>query len=160
MQVSLTEPSVPRVGVSWRYWPAADRLLNVALRYQEKDYAQIDTSWRWPISRNWNTLGRVNYSFLRDQFNPTTGMVAPVQPQLLEGLFGLEYLADCWTVRLVAQRFVTASSQRTSAFFVQLELNGLARIGLDPFDILTRNIPGYRPPSQRPVPPSKFYGYE
>jgi LPS-assembly protein len=160
VQVSLTEPSVPRVGVSWRYWPAADRLLNVALRYQEKDYAQIDTSWRWPISRNWNTLGRVNYSFLRDQFNPTTGMVAPVQPQLLEGLFGLEYLADCWTVRLVAQRFVTASSQRTSAFFVQLELNGLARIGLDPFDILTRNIPGYRPPSQRPVPPSKFYGYE
>jgi LPS-assembly protein len=60
----------------------------------------------------------------------------------------------------VAQRYVTTSSQRTSAFFVQLELNGLGRIGLDPFDILTRNIPGYRPPSTRPATPSRFFGYE
>ena len=59
-----------------------------------------------------------------------------------------------------ADRHFPFAPERTSAFFVQLELNGLARIGLDPFDILTRNIPGYRPPSQRPVPPSKFYGYE
>ena len=160
VQMSLTEQSVPRMGVAWRYWPSADRLLNVALRYLENDYAQIDTSWRWPVSRRWNTLGRVNYSFLREQLNPATGVVGPVEPQLLEGLLGLEYLADCWTARFVAQRFVTASAQRTSAFFIQLELSGLARIGQDPFDILTRNIPGYRPPSQRPVPPSKFYGYE
>jgi LPS-assembly protein len=160
VQVSVSEPSVPRLGMAWRWWPSAERLLNVALRYQEDDYAQIDTSWRWPISRRWSTLGRINYSFLRDQLDPATGVVGPVEPQLLEGLFGLEYTADCWAARFVAQRFVTATSTRTSAFFVQLELSGLARIGLDPFDILARNIPGYRPPSQRPVPPSKFYGYE
>jgi LPS-assembly protein len=160
VQLSLSDGAVPRFGLSWRWWPAADRLFNVALRYQAFDYAQIDTSWRWPLARRWNTLGRVNYSVLREQLNPATGTVGPVDPQLLEGLVGLEYLADCWVVRFVAQRFVTASAQRTSAFFVQLELSGLARIGLDPFDILTRNIPGYRPPSQRPVPPSRFYGFE
>jgi LPS-assembly protein len=160
VQFSVSDPGVPRLGVAWRWWPAADRLFNVALRYQENDFAQVDTSWRWPVSRRWSTLGRINYSFLTDQLDPATGVVGPVEPQLLEGLFGLEYTADCWIARFVAQRFVTASAQRTSAFFVQLELNGLARIGLDPFDILTRNIPGYRPPSQRPVPPSKFYGYE
>jgi LPS-assembly protein len=160
VQWSLSDGAVPRFGLSWRWWPAADRLFNVALRYQEFDYAQIDTSWRWPLARRWNTLGRINYSVLREQLNPATGSVGPVDPQLLEGLVGFEYLADCWVVRFVAQRFVTASAQRTSAFFVQLELSGLARIGLDPFDILTRNIPGYRPPSQRPVPPSRFYGFE
>jgi hypothetical protein len=46
---------------------------------------------------------------------------------------------------------VTATQQRTTAFFVQLELGSIARIGLDPFDILVRNIPGYRMPSQRPA---------
>lgn len=160
VQWSVADGNFPRVGVSWRYWPAYDHLFNVALRYQENDYGQIDTSWRWPIARRWNTLGRVNYSFLKYGYDTTKQAFGDLKPQLLEGLIGLEYTADCWTTRFVAQRYVTATSQRTSAFFVQLELNGLARIGLDPFDILTRNIPGYRPPSQRPLSPSKFFGYE
>jgi LPS-assembly protein len=160
VQISVADARVPRFGLAWRWWPAYDRLLNVALRYQERDYAQIDASWRWPLSRRWATLGRMNYSVLRERLDPATGAVGPVDPQLLEGLIGFEYAADCWTTRFVAQRFVTAASTRTSAFFVQLELNGLARIGLDPFDILTRNIPGYRPPLQRPATPSRFFGYE
>jgi LPS-assembly protein len=160
VQLSVADRSVPRFGATWRWWPASDRLLNVSLRYQDLDYAQLDTSWRWPLSRSWNTLGRVNWSFLREQLDLTTGKVNPVTPQLLQGLLGVEYLADCWTVRFVAQRYVTSSAQRTSAFFIQLELNGFARIGLDPFDILTRNIPGYRAPLQRPSTPSKFFGYE
>ncbi len=160
LQWSVGTQTVPRAGLAWRYWPAYDRLFNVALRYQERDYAQIDTSWRWPVTRRWNSLGRFNFSVLREQVNPATGVVVPVDPQLLEGLVGLEYQADCWVARFVAQRFVTATAVRTSAFFVQLELSGLARIGLDPFDILARNIPGYRPPSQRMVAPSLFHGYE
>ena len=160
VQFSMTEGRFPRLGASWRWWPSQDRLLNLAVRYQERDYAQIDTSWRWPIARRWNALGRVNYSFLTEQRDPATGVVNPVDPQLLEGLIGFEYLADCWILRGVAQRFVTSSAERTSAFFLQVELSGLARVGLDPFDILTRNIPGYRPLSPRPAPPSKFYGYE
>jgi LPS-assembly protein len=160
IQWSIADGNLPRVGVSWRYWPSHDHLFNVAIRYQENDYGQIDTSWRWPIARRWNALGRVNYSFLKYGYDSAKQAFTDLQPQLLEGLVGFEYLADCWTTRFVAQRYVTATSQRTSAFFVQLELNGLARIGLDPFDILTRNIPGYRPPSQRPMTPSKFFGYE
>jgi LPS-assembly protein len=160
LQWSVADGNVPRIGVSWRYWPSVTHLFNLALRYQEDDYGQIDTSWRWPIARRWNTLGRVNYSFLKYGYDSARQTLGVLQPQLLEGLIGLEYTADCWTSRFVAQRYVTATSQRTSAFFVQLELNGLARIGLDPFDILVRNIPGYRSPSQRPVSPSKFFGYE
>lgn len=160
VQVGVRDGRIPRFGVSWRWWPAHDRLFNLALRFQERDYAQIDTSWRWPIARRWNSLGRINYSFLREELNPATGTFTPVDPQLLQGVLGVEYLADCWIMRVVAQRFVTASAQRTTAVFVQFELSGLARIGQDPFDILTRSIPGYRSPSMRTLAPSRFYGYE
>ena len=160
-QFSLANASLPRFGVSWRWWPSYNHLLNVAVRYQEKDYAQIDASWRWPISGRWNTLGRMNYSVLREQNDPTTGQTVAVDPQLLEGLLGIEYLADCWAVRFVAQRFITATSTRTSAFTMQFELTGLARVGLDGFEnILMRSIPGYRTAEVRPVPMSKFTGYE
>jgi LPS-assembly protein len=160
VQFSVADQSMPRMGASWRWWPSYDRLFNVALRYKELDYSQIDASWRWPISGRWNSVGRANYSVLREQYDSTTGTNIAVQPQLLEGLLGFEYQEDCWTLRFVVQRFLTATSTSTSAIFAQLELGGLGRFGLDPFDILRRNIPGYRPPSRREIPPSRFYGYE
>jgi hypothetical protein len=43
----------------------------------------------------------------------------------------------------VAQQFQTATAQQTTAFFNQLELNGVARIGSNPIELLRRNIPGY-----------------
>ncbi len=160
-QFSLSTGNMPRLGVGWRWWPSAERLFNIALRYQEKDYAQIDTSWRWPITGRWTTLGRINYSVLKEQFDAATGTLVPVAPQLLEGLAGFEYKQDCWALRLVAQRFITASATRTTSISLQFELTGFARVGLDGFEnILLRNIPGYRPAELRPVPMSKFHGYE
>ena len=160
MTFSLNPADVPRLNAAWRWWPSDVRLLNLAARYRALDYAQIDLSWRWPVARRWSALGRINYSVLRKQLNTTTGAIQEVDPELLEGVAGFEYSADCWITRFVVQRFVTAQGQQTTGFFVQLELSGLARIGLDPLDILRRSIPGYRIPSQRPAPPSRFYGYE
>ena len=60
----------------------------------------------------------------------------------------------------IRDSFRTAQGQSTTAFFVQLELKGLARIGSDPFGILRRNIPGYRLPHDRPELPSRYFGYE
>ncbi|HEY5800828.1 MAG TPA: hypothetical protein VIT92_11450, partial [Burkholderiaceae bacterium] len=57
---------------------------------------------------------------------------------------GLEYKADCWVFRAVGQRYTTATRDRPSSFFFQLELNGLARIGSNPLDVLARSIPGYQ----------------
>ena len=37
----------------------------------------------------------------------------------------------------------TTTEQTTSSVFVQLELNGLARIGTSPLDLLRRSVPGY-----------------
>ena len=160
VQFSVGDGAVPRAGVGWRWWPAFDQLLNVALRYQSRDYAQLDTSWRWPVSGGWSSLGRINYSVLREQFDAASGTVKPVSPQLLEGLLGFEYQADCWSARFVAQRFLTTSALRTTTVFLQFEFNGFARLGIDPLDILSRGIPGYRPAPARPAGASRFHGYE
>lgn len=160
LQFSVGDGAVPRAGIGWRWWPAFDQLLNVALRYQSKDYAQLDTSWRWPVSGGWSSLGRINYSVLREQFDAASSSVKPVSPQLLEGLLGFEYQADCWSARFVAQRFLTTSALRTTTVFLQFEFNGFARLGIDPLDILSRGIPGYRPAPARPIGASRFHGYE
>lgn len=160
LQYSLRESRVPQFDLAWRWWPSQARIVNLAARYRSLDFAQIDASWRWPVSARWTTLGRLNYSVLREQLEPATGQIRQVAPQLLEGIAGFEYSADCWTARFVMQTFVTAQSQRTNAFFVQLELAGLARLGLNPLDILARNIPGYTVSDQRRPSPSRFYGYE
>ena len=57
------------------------------------------------------------------------------------------------------QRFAAATGTSTSAFFVQLELNGFSRIGSNPLETLKRNIPGYSRINQtRPdTQPFNFY---
>lgn len=160
IQYALRSGRVPRYSAAWRYWPPGERrLLNVGAHFQSQEYAQWNTSWQWPISANWSTLGKINYSFLTRKNDPVTGNVVAVKPGLVEGLLGLEYAQDCYTTRFVVQRFVTAEGRFTTAFFLQLDLRGLGRVGADPFGILVRNIPGYRVPENSP-PPSRFHGYE
>jgi LPS-assembly protein len=48
-------------------------------------------------------------------------------------------------VRFVAQRIATAVQDTSNAFFIQLELSGLARLGADPLGVLRQSIPGYSP---------------
>jgi LPS-assembly protein len=160
VQFSLNEGALPRASLSWRWWPAPERLLNVALRYQSRDYAQIDTSWRWPVAAGWSSLGRLNYSLLREQFDSASGQLQTVSPKMIESLVGFEYQTDCWGARFVAQRFLTTTAIRTTSIFLQFEFTGFARLGIDPLDILARGIPGYRPLPARPTLPSRFHGHE
>jgi LPS-assembly protein len=160
LQYSIGDKEIPRFAMLWRYLPGDGRILNFGVRYLKNEIGSVDTSWRWPLADRWVGLGRINYSWLDRTIDPTTGQVIPAEPGVIEGVLGFEYNADCWTTRIVTQRFVTAQGSATTAFFIQLELNGLARIGSSPFDILRRNIPGYRLPTDRPATPSRFFGYE
>lgn len=160
MQYSLGNSQLPRFNALWRYLPADGRIFNVGLRYLRNELGQFDTSWRAPIAPRWQTLGRINYSFLDNRIDAATGLLVPAQRGLIEGLLGVEYIEDCWKARVVVQRFVTSTGTTTSQFFFQLELNGLARLGSNPFDILRRNIPGYQLPNDRPAAPSRYFGYD
>ena len=158
LQYSLASGSVPRFSFLTRYLPRDSHIFNLALRYQKAELGQIDGSWQWPVTANWNALGRINYTFLGKK-DIGTGTLVDARG-LVESVVGFEYKACCWIGRVVFQQFVTAQNQKTSTFFLQLELNGLGRIGSDPFEVLRRNIPGYRLPSDRQVLPSNYFGYE
>jgi LPS-assembly protein len=135
-----------RSGVNLRYAPEFAKFVNLGYRYN-RDAAnpinQIDLSGQWPIKAGWFVLGRYNYSFF--------------DGRLLEGVGGIEYNAGCWVLRFVAQRLQVATQLASTSYFVQLELNDLAQIGSDPFDMLKRAIPGYTATNTRtdqPLPAS------
>ncbi|MBP0600235.1 LPS-assembly protein LptD [Herbaspirillum sp. LeCh32-8] len=125
-------------GVRWQ--PAPKRVLNLQYRL-DRTYVnpstglidpirQIDISGQWPVSQRWYAVGRINYS-LPDR-------------TVAEGLAGMEYKADCWVFRLVAQRIPTSSTKASTGFFFQLELTGFSKIGSNPLEAIKSSVPGYQ----------------
>ena len=128
------------------YKPEIGKVLNLGYRYTRASFdqngvpllagvRQVDLSEQWPLYGRWNSVARWNYSLL--------------EKRLLEGLVGVEYNQSCWTVRLVAQRFTTATFQASTGFFVQLELNDMIRVGSDPLNALRQSVSGYTKLNQR-----------
>jgi LPS-assembly protein len=134
---SLHKTNAETYGVRWQ--PGPQRVLNLQRR---RDVATaldlLDASGQWPIAARLYGVARVNYSML--------------EKRISESLFGLEYKADCWVFRVVAQRTPTATNVATSSLFFQLELNGLSRLGSNPMTALRNNVPGYTPVNQPPLP--------
>ncbi len=116
------------IGASYR--PSPGRTLNFGYRFIDQTTEQVDLSGQWPLSTRWYGMFRYNYSFQDNK--------------LVEGLAGLEYNGGCWALRGVVQRLATKENQSTDAFFVQLELSGMGRIGTNPLDVLKQSVPGYR----------------
>ncbi len=142
MQYSQTLHRLNRANYAIRYQPAPLKVLNLQYRLDLPNNLEkfVDVSGQWPIARRWYGVGRIDYSL-------KTRKVA-------EGLLGLEYKADCWVFRAVAQRIPTATQKATTALFFQLELNGLSKLGSNPIDALRRNVPGYQNVNQTITQPS------
>lgn len=131
-----------KFNVATRYQPQAGKVLNLAYRETVNTLRQTDFSAQWPIDGRWTAVGRWNYS-LRDG-------------RTLEALAGIEYNDRCWTLRVVAHRFATTTSDASTSIFVQLELSGLSRIGTSPLDVLRRNIGGYKQIDPRTNAPVEY----
>lgn len=147
-QYSTNSSQTQKFNFGSRYQPGPGRVLNVSYRETINVLRQTDVSTQWPVGQGWTGLARWNYS-LREH-------------RTLEGLFGAEYNGDCWVLRVVAHRFATATQQASTTFFVQLELNGVSRIGSNPLETLKRNIGGYSlldPRIQRPDETRSPYVY-
>jgi LPS-assembly protein len=143
LDYGVNPTQVQQFDMALRNQPEPGKVLNFGYRYT-KDYVdQIDVSGQWPLSRRWAVVGRLDYSL-----QPST---------LLEALAGFEYNHECWAVRFVLHRFVTAPDQHTNAFFVQLELSGLSRLGSNPFGLLRQGIGGYTTPTLRPKVQDEYY---
>jgi LPS-assembly protein len=139
LQQNLDSGRTERFTGGFRYTPAPGKTFNASYRFsrvavdtavfQAAELRQFDLSAQWPISTNWTFLGRWNYSL----FDRKT----------LEAVAGVEYNGDCWVFRAVGQRLTTTTQTTTNSVCVQIELNGLARFGTSPLDLLRRSVPGY-----------------
>ena len=134
-----------------RYSPAPAAVASISYRYTNQDLTAgagtiqtVDAAAQWPLGAGFYGVGRYSYDIAGRKG--------------VEALVGLEYNAGCWIVRVVAQQFQTATAQQTSVFYLQLEFNGLARIGSDPLEVLRRNIPGYSLINQS-MPDSRTYDF-
>ena len=157
LQYQFDPKLTQRLDLGARYQPAAGQVINVAYRFirqylnssgQVSQLKQIDVSGQAPLGDRWSLIGRWNYSL--------------VDAKTLEGVVGFEYNGDCWVFRIAAQRLQTNTQQYSTSVFVQLELNGLARLGTNPGDVLRRSVPGYstaNDPSARPIgdKPANFF---
>ena len=129
-----------------RYQPRPASVLSLAYRYKLNELQQYDIAGQWPLSNRWYGLARANYS-QRDR-------------RWVEVLGGFEYKADCWVLRIAAQRFATAAQTATTQVFFAIELNGLGSVGSSPVEQLRRNIPGYQLVNPPPRQPGRFETYE
>ena len=118
-----------QLNIGTRYQPQPGKTLNLSYRYTVDALKQTDISAQWPLSSQWTAVGRWNFSIL--------------DRRTLESLAGFEYNGGCWVFRAVAHRFATATQETSTTIFLQLELNGVSRIGSNPLDALRRNIAGY-----------------
>src|SRR5512135_1190004 len=147
LQYNFDGQQVERLDAGFRYTPSIGHVFNATWRYTRAtsdptsglgEIKQIDLSGQWPVAANWTLVGRWNYS-LSDS-------------KILEAVAGIEYNRDCWVLRVVGQRLTTTTQQATTSVFVQLELNGLARVGTSPLELLRRSVPGYSPTNETSSP--------
>jgi LPS-assembly protein len=105
-------------------------LFNVSYRYRKNSLEQGDMSFRIPVNKNWNLLGRWNYS-IRDR-------------RTLESLAGVEWKSCCVALRVVGRNYIrTFESKSNFGLYVELELNGLGSFGRDTANLLDNAILGY-----------------
>ncbi len=132
-QYSASLQQFQKSSVGARYLGDAGRLVNLSYRYTRDQIKQFDVSTQWPFGAaapGFTLLARANHSFR--------------ERGLLEALLGVEYNQGCWEMRFVANRFATATQQFSNSFQLQLELKGLSKLGVNPFETIKQNIIGYR----------------
>ncbi|OGS96890.1 MAG: organic solvent tolerance protein [Gallionellales bacterium RIFCSPLOWO2_02_FULL_57_47] len=128
-QFDPNQSHAQRYNIAARYRPEAGKVFNLGYRFMRNALRQVDVSSQWPLTGRWHAVGRWDYSLQDDR--------------TLEAIAGLEYNQSCWTLRLVAQHFATATQQSNTGFFVQLELNDFIKVGADPLSLLKQSVPGY-----------------
>ena len=140
LQYNPHDKVAERFNLGGRYQPEIGKVLNAGYRYTRDQLGQFDISGQWPLWGGWHGVGRYNYS--------------TQEKRMIEGVGGIEYDGGCWVARIVIRRVATQIQQQTTSLFVQLELNGFANLGTNPFDILKRNVPGYWLINQQPGNPT------
>jgi len=85
-------------------------------RYRRDRLDQFDVRYFQPLTERWRLFSRLNYSL--------------ADSDLLEGSLGVEYESCCWSVRVMARRYLKDRQGGTrDAIYVELQLKGLGSFG-------------------------------
>ena len=133
----------------FRYQSDINHILNFSYRFRDVDgnpvtaagydrrIKQTDISAIWPVSQNWSVIGRWNYDHANNRD--------------LETIAGLEYDNCCYTVRVLARRWIDNDAlfhgnvDDNTGVFLQFELKGFGSVlGGNVSGILNNGISGYR----------------
>lgn len=131
---------IQRTAFDLRYNANPRQLINVSYlldRYQPDltlgdQIHSVDVSLLWPLAPQWRVLARWNQALNVDRN--------------LETLAGLEYEDCCWAVRAVARQYrnTPVEIDAQTAFYLELELKGLSRLGSSLESVLRNSIFGYQ----------------
>jgi len=140
VQLEPDNSDVLRTALDLRYYANPRQLVNVSYLMDrdqpgldlDDQIEAVDVSLLWPLSSQWRIMGRWNHA-LNIERN-------------LETLAGLEYEDCCWAVRAVARQYRSSPVEVESqtAFYVELELKGLTRLGTGLETLLQSSILGYQ----------------
>lgn len=126
-QWNADENRMDQSSVAARYQYSEDQFIHIAYRFRRDNFEQTDAIVSMPINSRWKVAGRWTYS-LEDH-------------RSLEALGGLEYSSCCWGAQIAWRRYLAGDGGRfDSSIYLQLELNGLGRIGEGLDRLLTRDI--------------------
>jgi LPS-assembly protein len=157
-QYNADNNQLTKASVGFGYSPGPSRVLNIAYRYTRAnttlDYTPINQlliSAQWPFSHRVFAVGRINYDL--------------VGHALVDGLVGLQYDADCWTLGIGLQRYsdgVNSAGSQTSGtrFMAQLTLKGLTKVDNGLTAAFQAGVAGYTPLPAMPPPQSRFSDYQ
>ncbi|HYM35133.1 MAG TPA: LPS-assembly protein LptD, partial [Steroidobacteraceae bacterium] len=145
LQWDPSSQSNQRTEVGFQFRPDNGKVINFSYRYRrnsalatstssiansQQGLEQIDTSIAWPIGSAWSVYGRMIYS-LKDA-------------AAIERFAGFEYRSCCWGVRVLVRRYVsTLTGEFNWNNQLQLELNGLSKVGHPVDTFLAESIRGY-----------------
>jgi LPS-assembly protein len=140
VQLEPARGDIQRTAFDLRYNANPRQLVNVSYlldRYQPDlslgdQIHSVDVSLLWPLAPQWRVLARWNQALNVDRN--------------LETLAGLEYEDCCWAVRAVARQYrnTPVEIDAQNAFYLELELKGLSRLGTGLENVLRNSIVGYQ----------------
>lgn len=123
--------------------PERDRLFNAGYNFRREDPSlnqkavrQTQLSFVQPVHLNWTLLGLWQYD-LRER-------------ESQDALLGVQYESCCYVVRLFNRQFLSdpdnlsaGAERRRTAFFIEVQLKGLAGFGSSVDSLLGNNVYGY-----------------
>ncbi|MFL9897665.1 LPS-assembly protein LptD [Paraburkholderia fungorum] len=157
-QYNADNNQLVQTSVGFGFSPATGKVINVGYRYTRANTTlgnqpinQVLISGQWPLTHRVYGVGRFNYDLDGHR--------------IVDGLIGLQYDADCWTLGAGIQRYAngvnTSAQQQTGTrFLAQLTLKGLSSVDNGLISAFRASVAGYTPLPPPPPPEARFTNYE